>query len=148
VVRSIAGSSAGGQSDLPVAYGRQALRYNTAGADGVRDVRRRARASHALLSEERRIALRPALAGPQPADDQWGSRMVAARMSARLGRAVRRQSVRRLLRKVATAFPQATVERWTVNEHRIGFEPVLHTVWCVDGQRPLAPGQPRYEWRF
>jgi transposase len=49
---------------------------------------------------------------------------------------------------VATAFPQATVELWAVDEHRIGLKPILHKVWCFDGQRPLAPVQHRYEWRY
>jgi transposase len=56
--------------------------------------------------------------------------------------------LRPLLREVATAFPQATVELWAVDEHRIGLKPLLHTVWCVDKQRPLAPVQHRYEWRY
>ncbi len=54
----------------------------------------------------------------------------------------------RPLRQVATAFPQATVEPWAVDEHRIGLKPILHKVWCVDGQRPLDPVQHRYEWRY
>lgn len=49
---------------------------------------------------------------------------------------------------MATAFPRATVELWTVDEHRIGLKPILHKVWCFDGQRPLAPVQHRYEWRY
>jgi transposase len=27
-------------------------------------------------------------------------------------------------------------------------KPILHKVWCVDGQRRLAPVQHRYEWRY
>jgi transposase len=49
---------------------------------------------------------------------------------------------------VATAFPHAQVELWAVDEHRIGLKPILHKVWCFDGQRPLAPVQHRYEWRY
>jgi transposase len=56
--------------------------------------------------------------------------------------------LRPLLRQVATAFPQATAEVWAVDEHRIGLKPILHTVWCFDGQRPLAPVQHRFEWRY
>jgi transposase len=59
-----------------------------------------------------------------------------------------RARLRPLLREVATAFPQATVELWAVDEHRIGLKPILHKVWCVNGQRPLAPVQHRYEWRY
>jgi transposase len=56
--------------------------------------------------------------------------------------------LRAFLREVATAFSQATVELWAVDEHRIGLKPILHKVWSVDGQRPLAPVQHRYEWRY
>jgi transposase len=56
--------------------------------------------------------------------------------------------LRPLLRQVATAFPSAQVELWAVDEHRIGLKPILHKVWCVDGQRPLAPVQHRFDWRY
>lgn len=56
--------------------------------------------------------------------------------------------LRPLLRDVATAFPHSVVELWAVDEHRIGLKPILHKVWCADGQRPLAPVQHRYEWRY
>jgi transposase len=56
--------------------------------------------------------------------------------------------LRPLLREVATAFPHATVELWTMDEHRIGLKPILHKVWSLDEQRPLAPVQHRYEWRY
>jgi transposase len=49
---------------------------------------------------------------------------------------------------VAAAFPQATVELWAVDEHRIGLKPILHTVWRLDRRRPLAPAQHRLEWRY
>ena len=56
--------------------------------------------------------------------------------------------MRPLLREVATAWPQAQVELWAVDEHRIGLKPILHKVWCFDGRRPVAPVQHRYEWRY
>jgi transposase len=56
--------------------------------------------------------------------------------------------VRPLLRAVATAFPEAQVDLWAMDVHRIGLKPILHKVWCFDGQRPLAPVQHRYEWRY
>jgi transposase len=49
---------------------------------------------------------------------------------------------------VATAFPQATVELWAVDEHRIGLKPVLQKVWSLPGQRPVAPVEHRFEWRY
>lgn len=54
-------------------------------------------------------------------------------------------------RAVATAFPHATIELWSVDEHRIGLKPSLHHIWTLPtlpGQRPLAPVQHRYAWRY
>jgi hypothetical protein len=56
--------------------------------------------------------------------------------------------LRPLLRDVATAFSQSEVELWAMDEHRIGLKPILQKVWCVDGQRPMAPVQRRYDWRY
>jgi transposase len=56
--------------------------------------------------------------------------------------------LRPLLQQMAIAFPQARVELWAVDEHRIGLKPILHKVWCVDGQRPLAPVRHRFAWRY
>jgi len=49
---------------------------------------------------------------------------------------------------VATAFPEAQVEVWATDEHRIGLKPILKRVWTLPGQRPIAPVEPRYEWRY
>ena len=32
--------------------------------------------------------------------------------------------------------PRRSVELWAVDEHRIGLKPILHKVWCFDGQAP------------
>jgi transposase len=56
--------------------------------------------------------------------------------------------LRPLVSEVATAFPNAHVELWAVDEHRIGLKPILRRVWAPKGQRPLAPVQHRYEWRY
>jgi len=56
--------------------------------------------------------------------------------------------LRPLLREVASAFPQVTVELWAVDEHRIGRKPILHKIWDDDGKRPLAPVQHRNEWPY
>jgi hypothetical protein len=40
------------------------------------------------------------------------------------------------------------VELWATDEHRIGLKPLLKRVWTLPGQRPLAPVEPRYQWRY
>lgn len=53
------------------------------------------------------------------------------------------------MRAVATAFPQATVELWAVDEHRIGLKPLLRRVWTpAGGPRPHAMVQHRFAWRW
>jgi transposase len=49
---------------------------------------------------------------------------------------------------VATAFPQAKVELWAMDEHRIGLKPVQRRVWAPIGQRPVAIVQHRFAWRY
>jgi transposase len=58
------------------------------------------------------------------------------------------RGLRKLSRDVAVAFPQATVEVWATDEHRIGLKPVLKKVWAPRGQRPIAPVQHRYAWCY
>jgi DDE superfamily endonuclease len=52
------------------------------------------------------------------------------------------------VREVKAAFPTATVDLWAMDEHRVGLKPILRKVWAFDGQRPIAPVQHRYEWRY
>jgi transposase len=59
-----------------------------------------------------------------------------------------KQRLRPLLRQVASAFPQATVELWAVDEHRIGLKSILRKVWTLAGQRPVIPVEHRYAWRY
>ena len=49
---------------------------------------------------------------------------------------------------MATAFPQATVELWATDEHRIGLKPLLRRIWAPIGQRPTAIVQHRFAWRY
>jgi hypothetical protein len=61
-----------------------------------------------------------------------------------------KQHLHPLLRAVATAFPQASVELWAVDEYRIGLKPLLKRVWTLPGQRPqrpIAPVEHRYDIR-
>ena len=39
-------------------------------------------------------------------------------------------------RRAAAAHPDAAVEVWAMDEHRIGLQPVLRRVWAPRGHRP------------
>jgi hypothetical protein len=48
--------------------------------------------------------------------------------------------------RIQTEHPDADVEVWTMDEHRLGLKPVLRTVWASSGEQPLAPVNWRYQW--
>ena len=37
---------------------------------------------------------------------------------------------------------------WATDEHRIGLKPILGKVWAFPGERPIAPVEHRYQWRY
>lgn len=44
--------------------------------------------------------------------------------------------------------PEAEVELWAEDEHRLGLKPILRVVWAPKGQRPVVRVRPRYEWLY
>ena len=36
----------------------------------------------------------------------------------------------------------------TIDEHRIGLKPILSKAWSLEGQRPVAPVEHRFAWRY
>lgn len=44
--------------------------------------------------------------------------------------------------------PQAQVELWAMDEHRIGLKPILRRVWAPKGATVKAPVAQRYEWMY
>ncbi|MGO8948670.1 MAG: hypothetical protein ACLQUY_13630 [Ktedonobacterales bacterium] len=56
--------------------------------------------------------------------------------------------LRPLVQQVAAAFRRSHLELRAVDEHPIGLKPVLHKVWTLDDQRPVAPAEHRFAWRY
>jgi len=46
------------------------------------------------------------------------------------------------------AFPQATVELWTTDQHRVGLKPILRRVWARKASRPRVAVQHRFQWLY
>lgn len=44
--------------------------------------------------------------------------------------------------------PNATVEVWAFDEHRLGLKPIVRRVWAPIGERPVAQVKHRYEWLY
>jgi transposase len=49
---------------------------------------------------------------------------------------------------VKAAHPEAAVELWAEDEHRLGLLPVVRRVWAPRGRRPTAAVRRRYEWLY
>lgn len=47
---------------------------------------------------------------------------------------------------VQAVHPEATVELWAQDEHRLGLLPVVRRVWAPRGQRPTTAVRRRYQW--
>ena len=47
------------------------------------------------------------------------------------------------LEQIQQAAPEAAVELWAFDEHRIGLKPILRRVWVFNGQRPTVVVQHR-----
>lgn len=52
------------------------------------------------------------------------------------------------VRKLEEKHPQAEVDVWFFDEHRVGLKPILRKVWSKIGERPIATVHHRYEWLY
>ena len=44
--------------------------------------------------------------------------------------------------------PDATIEVWSFDEHRLGLKPIIRRIWSPIGQKPIAVIEHRYEWVY
>ena len=44
--------------------------------------------------------------------------------------------------------PDATIEVWSFDEHRLGLKPIIRRIWAPIGQKPIAVIEHRYEWAY
>jgi len=54
----------------------------------------------------------------------------------------------RACRTSASRLRSLLAEVWAFDEHRAGLKPVIRKVWAPRGQRPVAAGQHRCQWRY
>lgn len=52
------------------------------------------------------------------------------------------------VKQLQEQYPQAQVEVWFFDEHRVGLKPIFRKVWSPIGHRPIALVQHRYEWVY
>ena len=51
-----------------------------------------------------------------------------------------------IFKKVEEENPEAEIDLWFFDEHRLGLKPILRKVWSPIGERPTAIVNHRYEW--
>ena len=45
-------------------------------------------------------------------------------------------------------YPEAQIDVWFFDEHRVGLKPIIRKVWARIGSRPIAVVKPGYEWLY
>ena len=55
---------------------------------------------------------------------------------------------RRRRRRGSGKASRAPAEVFASDEHRLGLKPVKRRVWAPVGERPIAPGHHRFDWRY
>ncbi len=49
---------------------------------------------------------------------------------------------------IQQAYPEAEMQVWATDEHRVGLKPILRKVWARKGKRPVARVQHRFQWLY
>jgi hypothetical protein len=57
-------------------------------------------------------------------------------------------NLQQYLEQIRQQHPEATVELWAFDEHRLGLKPIVRTVWAPIGERPIAKVNHRYQWLY
>lgn len=52
------------------------------------------------------------------------------------------------MREVQEKYPDAVIEVWGEDEHRVGLLPIVRRVWVPKGTRPIVKVQHRYQWMY
>lgn len=69
-------------------------------------------------------------------------------METRQSRRAFQQNLPLTLAAEERAHPEAKVELWASDEHRVGLIPIVRVVWAPRGERPVVVVRPRYEWLY
>ncbi len=59
-----------------------------------------------------------------------------------------KQNLPILVKQLQEKYPDAKIEVWFFDEHRVGLKPILKKVWSPRGKRPQAIVQHQYEWLY
>lgn len=78
----------------------------------------------------------------------WQSPRPSHRKGDKLEQEIFKANLPSKVKKLEKKHPQAEVDLWFFDEHRIGLKPIIRKVWAKVGERPMAIVQHRYEWLY
>jgi hypothetical protein len=52
------------------------------------------------------------------------------------------------MKALQQTFPQATIDLWATDQHRVGLKPILRRVWVRKGTHPQVTVQHRFQWLY
>ena len=59
-----------------------------------------------------------------------------------------KQKLPERVKELQQKHPDATIEVWAFDEHRVGLKPIIRRIWAPIGERPIAEVEHRYEWLY
>lgn len=57
-----------------------------------------------------------------------------------------KKKLKQELELLQARYPDAEIEVWSMDEHRLGLHPILRRVWIPQGEQPIAEVKQKYEW--
>jgi hypothetical protein len=49
------------------------------------------------------------------------------------------------LSRLQVQYPEAEIELWSEDEHRLGLQPILRRIWTPVGEQPIAEVKAQYQ---
>lgn len=81
-------------------------------------------------------------------DYSWQSPRPSHRKGDKLEQEIFKANLPSKITKLEEKHPEAEIDLWFFDEHRIGLKPILRKVWSKRGERPIAVVSHRYEWLY
>lgn len=78
----------------------------------------------------------------------WQSPRPAHRKADKLEQQKFKENLPLKVKELEEKYPEAEIDLWFFDEHRVGLKPILRKVWSPIGERPTALVSHRYEWLY
>ncbi len=79
---------------------------------------------------------------------EWQSPRPSHKKGDKLEQEIFKANLPSKVKKLSEKHPNAEIDLWFFDEHRIGLKPILRKVWAKIGSRPIAVVKHSYEWLY